>query len=221
MPTLYLIRHGQASFGADDYDKLSAIGHEQSEVLGQWFAAEGITPDLVAHGTLRRQKETLAGILRGMGLEMQPEELPGLNEYDFGNLLKAKYAAGGEPEGMMTDHKSHFRTLRTTVAEWQRDEIPNPPEMWAEFTGRVDAAVTALMREGVETVFAVSSGGAIAQAVSALLETPGVHQTKMQLQMKNTAVTRFIYTPRSIYFHAFNETPHITAANSDRLLTYA
>lgn len=221
MPTLYLIRHGQASFGADDYDKLSEIGHEQAFVLGQWFAREGITPDLVAHGSLRRQKETLAGIQKGMGLSMTPEQHDGLDEYDFGNLLKAKYAAGGEPDGMMTDHKSHFRTLRTTVAEWQRDEIPNPPETWTQFTARVDTACRALMRDGVETVFAVSSGGAICQAISALLETPGVHQTKMQLQMKNTAVNRFVFTPRATYFHGFNETPHITAANADRLLTYA
>ena len=159
MPTLYLIRHGQASFGADNYDKLSAIGHEQSEVLGAWFAAEGIFPDLVAHGSLTRQKETLAGILKGMAREMTPEEHPGLDEFDFGKLLKAKYAAGGEPDGMMTDHKSHFRTLRTTVAEWQRDEIPNPPEMWGAFTARVDTACRALMREAVEKVFAVPGIG--------------------------------------------------------------
>ncbi|WP_163848286.1 histidine phosphatase family protein [Pseudooceanicola aestuarii] len=221
MPTLYLIRHGQASFGAADYDVLSEVGHEQAGALGHWFAEQGILPDLVAHGSLRRQKETLAGILRGMDRQLQPEEHPGLDEYDFGGLLKAKYAAGGEPEGMMTDHKSHFRTLRHTVAEWQRDEIPNPPETWAQFTTRVDDACRALMREGVETVFAVSSGGAISQAISALLETPGVHQTKMQLQMKNTAVNRIVFTPRSTYFHGFNETPHITAANAGRLLTYA
>ena len=221
MPTLYLIRHGQASFGADDYDVLSPIGHEQAETLGHWFRQEGITPDLTAHGTLRRQKETLAGILKGLGIERTPEEHPGLDEYDFSGLLNAKYAAGGAPKGMHTDHKSHFRTLRSTVAEWQRDEIPNPPETWADFAGRVDGAVRALMRDGVETVFAVSSGGAIGQAVSALLETPGVHQTKMQLQMKNTAITRFVFSPRNTYLHAFNETPHITAANAGRLLTYA
>lgn len=221
MPTLYLIRHGQASFGADDYDVLSPIGHEQAEALGAWFKQEGIIPDLTAHGTLRRQKETLSGILKGLDIDRTPETHPGLNEYDFSALLNAKYAAGGAPEGMHNDHKSHFRTLRTTVAEWQRDEIPNPPETWGQFTGRVNNAVTALTRDGVETVFAVSSGGAISQAVSALLETPGVHQTKMQLQMKNTAITRFIWTPRATYFHGFNETPHITAANADRLLTYA
>lgn len=221
MPTLYLIRHGQASFGADDYDVLSPIGHEQSEALGRWFAQEGIIPDLTAHGTLRRQKETLAGILKGMGLDKEPEEHPGLDEYNFHDLLEAKYAAGGAPTGLHNDHKSHFRTLRSTVAEWQRDEIPDPPETWGAFAARVDTACKALMRDGVETVFAVSSGGAISQAVSALLETPGIHQTKMQLQMKNTAITRFVFTPRNIYFHGFNETPHITAANADRLLTYA
>lgn len=221
MPTLFLIRHGQASFGSDNYDKLSPIGHEQSVELGRWFADQGIVPDLCAHGTLTRQKETLAGILKGMEISREAEEHPGLDEYDFKELLNAKYAAGGAPKGMHDDHKSHFRTLRTTVAEWQRDEIPNPPETWGAFTARVDQACRALMREGVETVFATSSGGAISQAISALLETPGVHQTKMQLQMKNTAVNRFVFTPRNVYFHGFNETPHINAANQARLLTYA
>ena len=221
MPTLFLIRHGQASFGADDYDVLSPIGHEQAETLGQWFAQERIVPDLVAHGTLRRQKETMAGILKGLSHEMKAEEHGGFDEYDFASPLSAKYAEGGAPEGMMSDHKSHFRTLRSTVAEWQRDEIPNPPERWSDFVTRVETACRAMMREGVETVFAVSSGGAIAQAVAALLEAPGVHQTRMQLQMKNTAITRFLFTPRSTYLHSFNETPHITAANADRLLTYA
>lgn len=221
MPTLYLIRHGQASFGAANYDKLSPIGHEQSLELGRWFASQGIIPDLCAHGTLVRQKETLAGILKGMDLTRDAEEHPGLDEYDFKGLLEAKYAAGNGPKDMHTDHKSHFRTLRTTVAEWQRDEIPNPPEMWADFTNRVDTACRALMRDGVDTIFATSSGGAISQAVSALMETPGVHQTKMQLQMKNTAVNRFVFTARNVYFHGFNETPHINAANESRLLTYA
>ena len=221
MPVLYLIRHGQASFGAEDYDVLSDTGHAQSRALGRWFAQEGIVPDRVAHGSLRRQKETLAGILSALDVAQTPVEHAGLDEYDFGGLLKARYAGGGAPEGMMTDHKSHFRTLRETVAMWQRDEIADPPETWAAFTARVDHACRSLMTEGAETVFAVSSGGAIAQAISALLETPGVHQTKMQLQMKNTAVNRFVFTPRSTYFHGFNETPHITAANADRLLTYA
>ena len=38
MPEFFLVRHGQASFGADNYDKLSALGHRQARWLGGYFA---------------------------------------------------------------------------------------------------------------------------------------------------------------------------------------
>src|SRR5690606_41408651 len=53
---LLLVRHGQASFGTDDYDVLSSVGEEQARLLGRALA--GVTPDLVVHGELRRQRET-------------------------------------------------------------------------------------------------------------------------------------------------------------------
>ena len=37
MTTIYLIRHGQASFGAESYDKLSPNGELQAKLLGQYF----------------------------------------------------------------------------------------------------------------------------------------------------------------------------------------
>ena len=82
MGTLYLVRHGQASFGADDYDKLSDLGHRQSVRLGEYFAQKGVHFDAVLAGTLRRHLETLAGIRKGM--QHEGEHLPweGLNEYD-------------------------------------------------------------------------------------------------------------------------------------------
>jgi broad specificity phosphatase PhoE len=41
MGTLYLVRHGQASFGADDYDQLSALGRRQSVRLGEYLRGKG------------------------------------------------------------------------------------------------------------------------------------------------------------------------------------
>jgi broad specificity phosphatase PhoE len=38
MGNLYLVRHGQASFGAADYDQLSELGQRQSVRLGEYFA---------------------------------------------------------------------------------------------------------------------------------------------------------------------------------------
>ena len=40
MGMLYLVRHGQASFGAADYDQLSELGARQCEALGRWFHPE-------------------------------------------------------------------------------------------------------------------------------------------------------------------------------------
>ena len=39
--SLLLVRHGQASFGAADYDQLSERGQVQSRRLGDWLAQGG------------------------------------------------------------------------------------------------------------------------------------------------------------------------------------
>jgi broad specificity phosphatase PhoE len=42
MGNIYLVRHGQASFGAENYDQLSTLGQQQSQRLGEYFAQKGI-----------------------------------------------------------------------------------------------------------------------------------------------------------------------------------
>ena len=42
MGTLYLVRHGQASFGAADYDNLSELGHRQAVRLGEYWRERGM-----------------------------------------------------------------------------------------------------------------------------------------------------------------------------------
>ena len=60
MGTLYLVRHGQASFGEDDYDRLSPLGHRQAQQLGRYlgerFAREGVQIETVLMGSLRRHR---------------------------------------------------------------------------------------------------------------------------------------------------------------------
>ncbi|NER60017.1 histidine phosphatase family protein, partial [Pseudomonas sp. MAFF212428] len=58
MGSIFLIRHGQASFGADDYDVLSPTGIAQSEALGDYLARLGLRLDRCVAGTLRRQQDT-------------------------------------------------------------------------------------------------------------------------------------------------------------------
>ena len=58
MGNLYLVRHGQASFGAEDYDNLSELGRKQAVRLGEYFRDNGQSFDTVFTGTLRRHGQT-------------------------------------------------------------------------------------------------------------------------------------------------------------------
>lgn len=217
MKRIVLIRHGQASFGAEDYDVLSKTGHAQAQALGAALLARGVIPDALWRGEMRRHRETLDGLRAAMGLDLPEHVHSGLNEFDFRGLLEARFAKGGAPEGLMTDRKAHFTTLRDTVLMWSRGEIENPPESWDDFTNRVIAARDAMAREP-GTAFAISSGGAIGRLVGLALDAPAASMIALQLQMKNAAVSTLI--GRGLALHAFNETPFVTGPD-DPLLTYA
>ena len=84
---LLLIRHGQASFGASDYDRLSAVGEEQSLRLGQWFRQTGQAPDLIATGSMRRHGHTADLCIESAGVSVDRITLAGLDEMDHVEIL--------------------------------------------------------------------------------------------------------------------------------------
>jgi len=217
---LILIRHGQASFGAADYDVLSKLGHRQSVALGQALAATGCQPDAVFMGGQRRHRETLEGLAQGLALDPGAAVIDeGLNEFAFGALLDARHGKGIRPEGMGKDRAAHFRELRDCVLCWQRDELSGVPERFAQFTDRVVAAHDAMARAG-KTVLAVSSGGAISRLVAHVMQAPPAQMIQLQLQMKNSAVTRLRIGRGGTVLQTFNETPHIGPHSAD-LLSYS
>ena len=215
MGELLVIRHGQASFGADNYDKLSAAGHAQSAAVGKALRGSGWIPDRTITGTLIRQKETLAS----MGFEAGTEH-SGLNEYDFKDLLLARYK-GDVPHLVNADRKTHFRTLRKTVFQWQADEISGVAETWGQFTARVEAARLVACADGAERVLAVSSGGVIGQLTAASLAAPDKMMMTLNLQIKNTSITKFVFTKTAFFLHEFNATPHLMSAENAGMLTYS
>lgn len=221
MAELLLIRHAQASFGAADYDKLSDLGHTQSRALGKALKDWGVAPDAVFIGAQRRHRETWEGINEALQFGAAPGVLPGFNEFDFGGLLDARYAGKEQPATLHSDRRLHFKTLRETVLEWQKDEIENPPERFADFTARVRAARAEAMRGNAKTTIVVSSGGTIGYTVSEIMQAPADAMIRLQLQIKNCSVTRLIITPKAEHLSTFNETPHIDASTVDPLLTYS
>ncbi len=221
MAELWLIRHAQASFGAADYDKLSDLGHEQSRELGQALKQLGARPDAVFIGAQRRHRETWEGINTALGFPTDPGVLPGFNEFDFGGLLNARYRGRERPANLHTDRRLHFKMLRETVLEWQKGAIIDPPEAYAAFADRVRDARAQATAGTPEQVIVVTSGGAIGQTVAEVMGAPADAMIRLQLQIKNCSVCRIVVTPGGEHLGSFNETPHITAANAARMLTYS
>ena len=217
---LIVIRHGQASFGAAEaggYDRLTPLGVEQSRMAGEALRAAGLQPDRLITGTLQRQKDTLAQ----MGFDGTPEEHAGFNEYDFHDMLRARFG-GPLPDQVVRDRKHHFRTLRDTLIDWQQDRLPGAAESWKAFRDRVEAARRHATRPGVRCVLAISSGGTIGRLVAQTLQTPDEGMITLNLQIKNTSITRFIFNDKGRFFlHEFNATPHFTSADAARHMTYS
>ena len=109
MGNLYLVRHGQASFGAADYDNLSDLGVQQSVRLGEYFAQKGIPFDAVLTGSLRRHTQTWNGIAQGAGLDHTPLVWPGLNEYDSEAVIQAIHPQPLQKPDTPEVYRHHFR----------------------------------------------------------------------------------------------------------------
>ncbi|MBV1927478.1 MAG: histidine phosphatase family protein [Rhodobacteraceae bacterium] len=216
MAELLVIRHGQASFGADNYDELSDIGHKQSALVGAALRDSGWVPDRLVTGTLTRQKQTLAS----MGFKARPETHAGFNEYDFHDLLSVRFK-GDVPDAVRSERKTHFRTLRETILDWQDGGLQNAQESWVDFISRVEAARSFAVNTEAKKVLVISSGGAIGQLTAACLNAPAEQMLTLNLQVKNTSITRFIFSGDRFSLHEFNATPHLLTTERAAFLTYS
>ncbi|NTY35049.1 histidine phosphatase family protein [Burkholderia diffusa] len=223
MAELFLVRHGQASFGTDDYDRLSAAGEQQGVWLGEYFARQGLAFDRVICGTLNRHAQTVDAILRGMGRDgVSYDRHPGLNEYDFHGLFAA--AAGDYPEiarlaaGSM---KEYFRALRQVLQLWSEDKLGDAaPETWAHFQQRVADARAAIRHGDGQRVLAVSSGGPIAVTVQQVLAAPPSSAIALNLQIRNSSLSQFFFNADAFHLASFNGIPHLEDPERHALRTY-
>jgi broad specificity phosphatase PhoE len=223
MGTLYMVRHGQASFGADDYDQLSELGHRQSVRLGEWFARQGLKFDGLIAGTLRRHKQTLAGILEGMSHSGEHLSWEGLNEYDSGAVIATVHSGKlGKPDTPEM-YRHHFRLLRDGLARWMAgDAQPEGMPSYAQFVAGVAGALDHVRHNHYgQNVLMVSSGGPISTAVGHVLRTPPETTIELNLRIRNTAVTEFAFTPKRMMLVMYNAIPHLDAPEYRDWVTYA
>ena len=223
MGNLYLVRHGQASFGAADYDNLSELGHRQSVRLGEYFAGKGLQFDAVITGTLKRHAQTWAGIAQGAGLTHQPLEWPGLNEYDSEAVIKAIHPTPLEKPDTPEMYRHHFRLLRDGLAQWMAGTVS--PQGMPSYTDFVHGITSALEHVRAhhrgQQVLLVSSGGPISTAVGHVLGTSPDATIDLNMRIRNASVTEFAFTPKRHMLVTYNTLPHLDDAAYADWVTYS
>ncbi|MBB1632089.1 histidine phosphatase family protein [Cupriavidus sp. UME77] len=228
MATLFLVRHGQASFGAANYDCLSDTGRQQARWLGEYFRERGVTFKRVVAGSLVRQQDTALEILAGMGASDVPvqtniETHLGLNEYDGEALYRSHTGGADHRAHQNADYNDYWRTFRAAYQAWTLDQLVGMPESWAEFGGRIrDSLLHATQGASREdAVLVVSSGGAIGRATADLLGAPAQTAIELNLQFRNTAFCEIISGRGMQRLLSFNSLPHLDRVDRRDAITFA
>jgi len=222
MGTLYLVRHGQASFGAADYDQLSELGRKQSERLGQYWRERGITFDAVLTGTLRRHAQTWAGIAQGAGYANEVQALAGLNEYDSEAVIAAIHPQPLQKPDTPELYRHHFRLLRDGLRQWMNGVVsPRGMPSYNDFLAGVTGALDQVRKNHEGNVLIVSSGGPIATAVGHVLGTTPETTIELNMRIRNSAVTEFTYNPKRHTLLSYNTLPHLDQPELAHWITYA
>lgn len=220
MPTLYLVRHGQASFGAANYDQLSDLGARQCRRLGEYLQGKGLRFGAVVRGSLHRHAQSLDALVQGYGSLPEATVHPALNEYDSAAVVRAVHP---EPLPQARDpdaYRRHFRILREGLAAWiEGRAAPEGMPSHADFVAGITRVLDGLRgHEG--DVLMVSSGGPIATAVAQVLGAPMLASIELNLRIRNSALTELAFNPKRYTLHSFNHLPHLESPEHAGWVTY-
>jgi broad specificity phosphatase PhoE len=205
LSVLLLVRHGQASFGAADYDQLSPVGEMQSQILGQALADRGIVPTRAVRGGMKRHAQTAdqAGF---------PDAAvdPGWDEFDHLQVLAAHTPP--ETQEAVTERRAFQAWFEQATQRWMTGDYDEEyDESFPAFTSRVDAALRRTT-EGLgsgDTAVVFTSGGAIASMASGLLGGGTDLWQRLNSVTVNTGITKVVVGSRGMTLVSFNDHVHL------------
>jgi broad specificity phosphatase PhoE len=236
MSTIFLIRHGQASFGTDNYDRLSLTGHKQSYVAGEFLHSNAGAIDCIYSGELRRQVETAESIAKTVrtkdGRVPEIKIDARLNEVDaegqFKHLVPILTATDKDIAALHEEAKKSSRSYQKVLARvfthWQdlpadhSSFLDGHLESWPTFAARVTGVIKDIARaagSGANTVV-VSSGGTIATITQHVIGLPKSGAYPLFEALVNASITRMLHTGERISLASFNEYAYLHALGNMR-----
>lgn len=235
MSTLFLIRHAQASFGSDNYDRLSGTGHKQAAVLAEYIHNIDISFDQIYSGTMERHRDTAAAYIsvsKRKNIDI-PEIMydSRLNEYDAEAILKTLIPVmiSEKPhmqkylEKFLSDKKSFQIVFSEIMNMWcsGKYEMKNTAS-WAEFTSGVYGIIDEIIQKhtGNKNIAVFTSGGPISSLIMKVLSLNVDSTMQIRDQIVNSSITRFKYSESSIMISSFNEYSHLELTGEKDMVTY-
>lgn len=230
MTTLLLVRHGQASFGARNYDELSANGERQGTLLGEHWRRCGRRFDAAWSGNMERQKVTAARAFEAMG---QPQAAvtidPAFNEFDHQALIHAylPLVARENPQfsastrTLLGNPQAFEQLFNLIMACWISGRVGLAPvsESWEAFQARCLDGVRRVAASGAQQAVVFTSGGVITAALRAALDLDADRAFHLNWEIHNASVHSFRPDGERIRLLRFNEVAHLELAGDPALLT--
>lgn len=228
-PRLVLVRHGQASLGTDDYDRLSERGHRQAERVAARLAEHLPARPRLWSGTLLRHRQTLAPLVAEHTDEVVRSG--DLDEFSTQGLVRAALQHAGRlgldvpPRRQLLDPVAHLDVLLAwfpqVMAAWQDDGLTDPEVgTWSAFRERVlrpRSDWEATLRAG-RSVIVVTSAGVIATLLATLAGRDLAWQRDLAVKLYNASVSELALVDGAWRIEACNCTRHL---EDDRLRTRA
>lgn len=235
MSELYMIRHGQASFGEENYDRLSPLGVMQAEIIARHWVRIGRKIDAIYVGGMKRQIDT-AGALVSVYKETQmsvPEIISdeAFDEYDSASVFETQLPGMIEENpsiseklaDIYTDKRTFQLLFEEAMNRWVSGTCDMPGVVtWRGFNDRVIKGVRQIMKaQGAKKRLAIfTSGGPISVVVQEALNLTDKSAMVLSWQIMNASITRFKYNTRGLAMAGFNDITHLELENDDNLLTY-
>ena len=235
MSDIYLIRHGQASFGEDNYDKLSPTGVRQAEILARHLAKAGKLFDAVYCGEMERQQKTAHEVIRYFSDSKlaipRPIVSAAFNEYDSFSVWQALIpemveeipALSQELEKLPGDQKRFQKIFSDLMIRWTKGNYKaSNITRWNEFVENVNHGIDQIRtRHGAKKRLAVfTSGGPISVTIQSALNLSSRKTLEISWQLLNASITRIKYNSRGIMLAGFNDVTHLELERDEKLLTY-
>lgn len=232
MPSIYLIRHGQASFGQADYDQLSELGKLQASQLGKALNKRKMVFDAVILGSMFRHKQTAKNCLKEMGCALEdinPSFNSCWNEYDHQDIL-AQY----KPELATADGVKNFiaaqenpkqvfeSVFNGAVDRWISGQYDaDYVESWDNFKARVQGAIGDIVQQNknAKHIAVFTSGGPISLLSQYYLGVPEDKLMQLNWTMVNCGITKIVSTGSRVFVSTLNEHVHFEAKNKS-MITY-